>query len=98
MTLLSAVVGRNGTGKTCLLIDIIESISGNRGSFNFLIFENNDEVLVFFGNIDDERGIAGNTNWGIEPPKGFKLNILKGNSESNYTVAAVSATPPLRCN
>lgn len=76
MTLLSAVVGRNGTDKTCLLIDIIEYISGNRGSSNFLIFENNDEVLVFFGNTDDEKGVAGNANWDIEAPKDFKLKTL----------------------
>ena len=84
LTLLSAVVGRNGTGKTSLLIDIIESISGNRGSSNFLIFENNDEVSVFFGNVDNGQGISGNVNWHIETPKNFKLKILNGNIASVY--------------
>ena len=50
LTLVSAVVGRNGTGKTTLIIDIIKCLSGDRDSSNILLFEKDEKVLLFFGN------------------------------------------------
>jgi hypothetical protein len=84
LTLISAIVGRNGAGKTRLLIDIIECISGARGSSNILVFEEGEKVLLFFGNVDQEKGIRGNTKHEFVKPKEFSTEFFKKNITSVY--------------
>jgi len=84
LTSISAIVGRNGAGKTRLLIDMIECISGARRSSNVLVFEEGEKVLLFFGNVDQEKGIGGNTTYEFVKPKDFSAEVLKKNITSIY--------------
>ena len=81
---LSAIVGGNGTGKTSLVIDISECISGYMRSENILIFEEGKRVLVFFGNTDTEMGVRNNKRWRIEPTTNFSHTELKLNIKTVY--------------
>lgn len=84
LTLVSAIVGRNGTGKTRLLTEMIECISGSRRSSNILLFEEGEKVLLFFGNVDSEQGISGNTKREFINPDDFNIEVLRENIESIY--------------